>query len=217
LCGPNRSTLAKQHKKTLCIWLVDSGFATYYCARCDERGFARDPYSSPPDPVKVAKARADAKAHEDEVTAKQLSKARWLWQRSKLTPITGTVAETYLRHRGYRGPLPATLGYLPPWRDYPPSLIAAFGIAHEIEPSVIEIADDAVVGVHIVKLKCDGSDRLREVDLAEDEPAKITLGKNFVAPIVLAPPNDLMALTIGEGIEKVLVPLSHKPESVGRM
>jgi hypothetical protein len=131
------------------------------------------------------------------------------------------------------GPLLSTLGYLPPQRNHPPALICVFGLATEIslhnhhlewdaerfEPlpipgahdprattralthptcSTLHIADTDVRGVHLVKLQSDGRDRLREQD------AKITIGRGFVAPIVLAPPNDNLALTIAEGPEDAL-------------
>ena len=65
-----------------------------------------------------------------------------LWSRRK--PIS-SVAKTYLRQaRGYGGAIPATLAYLPPSDGHPPALIAAFGMATEPEPGVLEIDDDAV-------------------------------------------------------------------------
>ena len=234
MCGPTKQAIAKQRKRVLRIWRLEDGFATFHCARCGETGIARDRYSSPPDPTKLAKARNEA-AERDRVTkAKRMQLARWLWSRRR--PILGTLAERYLREaRGYNGALPPTLGYLPPYRDHVPALIAAFGFATEIDPTEHQrrwegertkplpksspndpkavprkgeprlpdnspnIANPDVVGVHIIKLRRDGSDRLRE---AED--AKITVGKGFVAPIVLAPVGDLLALTIAEGIEDAL-------------
>jgi hypothetical protein len=100
--------------------------------------------------------------------------------------------------RGIGCQLPATLGFLPGSRDYPPAMIAAFGLAHEIEPSVIAIARKAVVGVHLTRLLPDGSDRER------GEKAKIMIGHSIGSPIVLAPPNDLLGLVIAEGIESTL-------------
>jgi hypothetical protein len=77
-----------------------------------------------------------------------LGKAQWLW--AKRQPIAGSIAETYLRSaRGYGGPLPATLGFLPSRGDHPPAMIAAFGMATECEPGVLRIADAAVLGVHL--------------------------------------------------------------------
>jgi hypothetical protein len=232
-CAPAKRGLAKQRKRVLRVWRMEDGFATFHCTRCGEAGFARNRFSSPPDPVKLAKVRAEAAERDRRLRAERLGQARWLW--SQRRPTVGSIAERYLREaRGYRGPRPATLGFLPARGDYAPALIAAFGLAHEVEPQEhnrrweaerikpllkpspnepkavpwseqpwlpdgsLHIADVGVVGVHIIKLRPDGSDRLR------DEEAKITVGTGFVAPIVLAPPNDLMALTIGEGIEKVL-------------
>jgi hypothetical protein len=63
---------------------------------------------------------------------------------------------------------------------------------------VMGIADHAVRGIHLTRLKPDGSDRER------GDQAKIMIGHSTGAPIVLAPPNDLLGLAIGEGIEKVL-------------
>jgi hypothetical protein len=165
------------------IWRDEPGFASFHCARCGEKGYAREyGCSRPPDPMKLAKARAMAAEREREITKQRLDLSRWLRRRQQ--PIVGSIGEHYLREaRGYRGPLPATLGFLPPLRDHPPAVIAAFGMAHEITPGEIAIEDDAVVGVHLIKLESDGSDRLREI-----EDAKVTIGRGFVAPIVLAPP-----------------------------
>jgi DNA primase len=58
--------------------------------------------------------------------AKQHHKAAWLW--SQRRPITGSLAERYLREtRGYLGPMPSTLGFLPPSKPgRHPAMIAAF-------------------------------------------------------------------------------------------
>jgi hypothetical protein len=113
-------------------------------------------------------------------------------------PAEGSVVETYLRRRGYHGRIPATVRFLRATGIHPPALIAAYGMATEPEPGLLAIKDDDVVGVHLIKLRLDGSDRLRSGD------AKITIGKDIAAPIVLAPPNDGLALDIAEGIEDAL-------------
>jgi hypothetical protein len=195
-CGPMKRTLAKQRKKTLRIWRLEEAFASYHCTRCGEAGYARDRNSSPPDPVKLAKVRAEAAARDRALWAERLDKAQWLW--SQRRPIVGTIAEVYLRQaRGYGGPLPPTLGFLPTRGDYPPAMIAAFGLAHEIEPGVIAIADSAVTGVHLTRLQLDGSGKA-------GDPAKIMVGFSTGSPIVLAPPNDLLGLAVTEGIENGL-------------
>jgi hypothetical protein len=65
-------------------------------------------------------------------------------------------------------------------------------------PGGIAIADDAVMGVHIARLLPDGSWRDRGDD------AKITIGHCLGSPIALASSNDLLGLTIAEGIEDAL-------------
>jgi len=207
ICGPTCSAPATQLKKTLRIWRDELAFATFYCARCDAKGYARDRAAAPPDPAKLAAARKKAEAHERDKVAAQLAKARWLWSRRK--PIAGSIAETYLREaRGYSGPLPSTLAFLPGSDKYPPALIAAIGFADEPEPGLLGIADNTVVGVHMTRLLPDGSGRER------GDGAKITIGKNTTGtPIVLAPPNDLLALAISEGIEDALT--AHGALGVG--
>jgi CHC2 zinc finger/Toprim domain len=169
--------------------------------RCAEMAGDIEPRAASPAPS----------ASRDEEWAAQRRKARWLW--SQREPITGSPAENYLRERGFHGPIPETLAFLPANDRYPPALIAAYGIATEPAPGVIAIAGNAVLGVHLIKLKPDGSDRLRERDLTDDEPAKITIGRSFVASIVLAPANDLLGMVIAEGIEDALN--AHEASGLG--
>jgi hypothetical protein len=133
--------------------------------------------------------------------------AKWLWDQR--VPIVDSPAETYLRSaRVYGGRLQPTLGFLPATNTYPAALIAAYGVAMEPKPGMLAIADDAVLGVHLIKLKPDGSDRLRD-----GPECKVTIGRGFVAPIVLAPPNDLLGLVIAEGVEDGLI--AHELTGLG--
>jgi hypothetical protein len=134
-------------------------------------------------------------------------KALWLWSHRK--PITGSIAERYLRERGIGCPLPATLGFLPARGEHSPALIAAFGLAHEVEPGVIAIRGSAIRRVHVTRLLADGSDRER------GDHAKIMMGHSTGSPIVLAPPNDLLGLAITEGIEDALSAHGDWPRGVG--
>jgi hypothetical protein len=59
--------------------------------------------------------------------------------------------------RGYDGPLPATLGFLPARGEHGLAMIAAFGIAREIEPGQLRILDGDVAGVHITQLSPTGT------------------------------------------------------------
>jgi len=199
LCGPERRLPANRRRKVLRIWRLEPGFATFHCARCGERGHVHDNSfsSSRRDPAAVARAKVEADARERVSATERLAKARWLWSRRK--PIAGTIAETYLRQaRGYCGPIPATLGYLAPQGAHAAAMIAAFGIAYEPEPGLLEIADVQVRGVHLTRLAPDGLSK------AGTERDKIMIGSAIGYPIVLAPPNDLLGLVIIEGIEDAL-------------
>lgn len=194
-CSARRSTAASRRERVLHLWQRD-GFVSYNCVHCGVRGYVLDDRRPRPSQVQTARIKAEAERHHLEDVTDSRRKARSMWARRR--PITGSVGETYLRTRGYRGLLPPTLGFLPAWREHPPAVIAAFGMAREIAPGEIAIDNDAVFGAHLIKLMSDGSDRLRE------DNAKITIGQGFTAPIMLAPPNDLLALTIAEGIEDAL-------------
>jgi hypothetical protein len=205
LCGPYKSVRG-QRRRVLRIWRTDPGFATFCCARCDEHGFVHDRHAASPDPVSLAKVRAEAAEFDRKHKAVRLNKARWLW--SQRQPAHRTIVETYLRdRRGITCQLPATLGFLPATEKYPPAMIAAFGMAHEIEPGVIAIANDALRGVHLTRLLPDGSDRER------GEQAKIMIAHSTGWPIVLASANDMLGLAIAEGIENTLV--AHEAAGLG--
>ena len=167
-------------------------------------GMAAELENNPPAPATPPPREPDpTELHEK---GDRLRLARQLWRRS--LPAGSTIVETYLHARGYHSPVPATLRYLPASGVYPPALIAAYGIATEPEPGAIAIADDAVVGVHLIKLRPDGSDRLRD-----DPKCKITIGKDITAPIVLASPNDGLGIAVAEGIEDALI--AHQETGLG--
>jgi hypothetical protein len=133
--------------------------------------------------------------------------AAWLW-RSVRKPITeGSPVWLYLRGaRGCHGPIPPTLGYLPPNGKYPPAMIAAFGFCDEQEPGLIT-PPELVTGVHLTRLTMEG-------DKAPIDPVKKTLGPSVGLPIVLAPANDLLAIDITEGIETGLSVLEWRGTGV---
>ena len=118
----------------------------------------------------------------------------WLW--AKRQPITGTLAEHYLRAvYGITCALPPTLGYLPPHGPHHAAVIAAFGMAEEIAPGIIDVP--RVVALHLMRLKSDGSALLRG-------GSKVTLGSALRANIVIAPPNDLAGLAVTVSVEEAL-------------
>ncbi len=196
LCSSTRKP-ANRRKRVLRIWRLDPDFASYHCAHCLEDGYVRNGSAARLDPAELERAGREAAQRERKATAERLGKARWLW--SKRRRLADTIGEAYLREaRGYRGPLPATLGFIPAHAGHAPSVIAAFGLPTEPEPGLLVIADDAVCGVHLTRLTPDGSAK------AGTEHDKIMIGKSTGWPITLAPPNDLLGLAIAEGIEDAL-------------
>jgi hypothetical protein len=142
---------------------------------------------------------------EDDDVGRRRETARWLWAQRR--PPADSIVETYLRKaRRYRGPLPATLGFLRPFKDYPPSLIAAFAMPEEAEPGVLRAPLD-VDAVQLIALKPDGSGK------ADVEIQKRTIGSHKGVPIVVAPPNDLLAISIHEGVEDALS--AHEATGLG--
>jgi Toprim domain len=204
-CSPFRHSPANRRAKVLRVYRIEPGFAGYHCVHCGEKGHAHYRASPRPDPVKLAKARAEAAERDRIHRAERLGRAQWLWAMS--APIIGTVAEAYLCARGCHGPLPATLRFLPPRGEHGPAMIAAFGIPHEVEPGVIAIADTAVRGAHLTRVAADGSGK------AGTGKDKIMVGSSSGWPIALAAPNDLLGLCICEGVEDALS--SHEATGLG--
>jgi hypothetical protein len=195
VCGPTRRAPRNKIREVLRIWVLSPDFMSFVCARCDLRGYARDPNGQQVDRAALERARSEAAEMRRVETIRRLGISRYLWNRRR--DPRRTVVETYLREpRGIACVIPATIGFLPPRGRHGPAMISAFGMAIEAEPGVLAMPDDAVVGVHVTRLLPDGSGK----DDREGE-AKITIGHCYGSPIVLAPPNDLLGLSIAEGIE----------------
>jgi len=196
-CGPERRSPKNRTREVMRVWLIDDRFATYCCARCGLKGEAHAGREAARhiDRAAIQRARAEAAARDRETAEKQLGKARWIWRQRLAIP--DTIVEGYLRDvRGYRGAIPATLGYLPPRGLHGPAMVAAYGIPIEPEPGQLVIQDDAVMGIQLTKLTPEGNK-------VADDP-KITVGKCLAQPIVLQPMNDLLGLAITEGAEDAL-------------
>ncbi len=135
-------------------------------------------------------------AQADDYSRQQRRKAAWLWQQRQ--PIKDTVAEKYLRHvRGYHGTIQPTLAFLAATDTHHAALISAFGLAHEAMPGKLKTPPE-VHAVHLTLLKPDGTGK------ADVTPNKKILGSPVGCPIVIAQPNDLLAMGITEGIEDAL-------------
>lgn len=195
LCGPERRSPKNRLRTVFRVWLVDERFATYHCARCGTKGEARagGVYPRHVDREAIQRARALAESRDRAATAARLALAGFLWKRR--APLPGTCGERYLRDaRGYRGEIPATLGFLAARAQHPPAVVAAFGIPIEPEPGLLVMPDNAVKGVHITRLRADGNGKA-------EEPAKVIVGRCLGSPIVLAPLNDGLGLAVTEGVE----------------
>jgi hypothetical protein len=194
LCGPSRRAASNRVRKVLRIWRLDRGFASFCCQRCGTSGYARDGTAPRLSRAKIERTRAELEARDRARAAQRRRRAQWMWRSRR--PAIGSIVERYLREaRGYTGPIPAILGYLPARGDYAPAMVTAFGFASEPNPGIAAIAPDDVVGVHITKLAPDGSGK------AGTDQDKIIIGPSLGAPIVLAPINDLLGVAIVEGIE----------------
>ena len=200
VCPRCSSKRKKGHQKLKCLGVtIGSAGVKFGCNHCQWSGGSRYelPATRSDRPRIAAAAISKDRERQHAEIVKSLRKARSLW--SYRLPIIGSVAERYLRQcRGYTGEMPGTLGFLPARDEHPPAMIAAFGTAIEHLPGELMIYDAAVRGVHITKLKPDGSGK------AGTDADKLTIGMQNNTPIWLAPVNDLGGLAIAEGIEDAL-------------
>src|SRR5690349_14544888 len=90
MCGPEKRSGTNRRRKVLRIWQNTADFATFCCKRCGAEGYAREDGAPAPDPVKLAKARAEAQRFAATAAEAKRSKAQWLWANRR--PISGTPA-----------------------------------------------------------------------------------------------------------------------------
>jgi putative DNA primase/helicase len=114
-----------------------------------------------------------------------------IWQRAR--PADGTVVASYLRSRGYTGPIPSVLrcgwGKHPATGDrYHPMMVAGVALQGTL---------DNGVAVHRTFLRPDGRGK------ADLEPSKMTLGPSKGGAVPLAPAGPVLA--VSEGIENGLI------------
>jgi Toprim domain len=205
LCSSGCKTTSNRIRKVLRIYNKGDGFSTFKCQRCGASGYAHaanngpasrksSAYDEAVDVIAAFKTPPIA-AVKQQPDQDKLRRARWIFRQS--LPARGTIAEIYLRTRRCWVDS-ENIRFLPARNGYDPALIVPFGIPTEPEPGLLDIAAAHVHGVQLIKLKADGSGK------ADVEPKKMTLGQCVGWPIVLAAPNDLLALVIAEGIEDAL-------------
>jgi hypothetical protein len=193
-CANNAKHAYNRRARKLAFEIVEDGRALWVCNNCGWHGgvvqsVRRDLFGS----TESTQARSIAAARKEAEAAGRLNRAQQRWA-SSVHP-KGTATATYLRQRGYDGPIPAAIRHLSSNGKFAHAMICAFGLPEEVEPGVLRIDRASVRATHLTRLLLDGSDRLR------DEEAKLTPGLPHGVPIVLAPINDGLGLAITEGIE----------------
>ena len=177
--GQNALTLADGEGGRLLLNCKKSG-----CAFRDilaAAGIAPGSYM-PPDPATVARRNAEQRKEEK----KRAAQAHRLWQEAQ--PITGTLAERYLRGRGIACPLPPTLRYFPEtWH----------GPTAKRYPALVALVDGGEgFAVHRTYLRADGMGK------AALDPARMMLGGAAGGAVRLT--EGPGPLAVAEGIETAL-------------
>ena len=191
-CGPERNSPANRVRPVLRIWHDRPDFAAFSCARCGLRGHARNG-AVRLEPNRIAEIRNVIAERGRAQAAAGLVRAHRL--AARLLPAKGTLVETYLREiRGFGGRIPETIGFLPATEQYPPAMIATFGLPTEPEPGILHLPLEQITGIHLTRLQADGRGKA-------GNPSKIMIGPSTGSPIVLAPPNDQLGLVVAEGVE----------------
>ena len=144
------------------------------------------------------RAKGEAREREKQDAENKERKRQWLnrlWRNAE--PAQGTVVEGYLNDtRRLKSPPLDALRYLPAGyaSEKYEAMMAGFGLPYEYEPGKLRL--DEVSGIHLTFL-----DGIKKAPIAKQ---KVMHGRCKGLPIVLAPPNDGLALCIAEGIETAL-------------
>jgi hypothetical protein len=93
--------------------------------------------------------------------------------------------------------LPPTVRFLVANAWPHPAMVCAFGVPLECEPDRLDDSFE-VRGLHVTFLNAEGTGK------ADTTPNKITIGPSYGWPIVVAPPNDGLAIAVTEGVEDAL-------------
>jgi hypothetical protein len=177
--GQNALTLADGSNGRLMLNCKKSG-----CAFLDILAAAglRSGTYTPPDPATIAQRKAQQRADAE----KRATQAKRLWEEAQ--PITGTIAETYLRGRGITCELPETLRF---------HRACWHGPTAKRWPAMVGAVQGAnLPAVHRTYLRPDGSGK------ADIEPPKAMLGGTQGGAVRLA--DGLGPLVVAEGIETAL-------------
>lgn len=136
----------------------------------------------PPDAATLAQRESEARAEAE----KRAAQAKRLWLEAQ--PISGTLAETYLRGRSITCPLPRTLRFHPEAWHGP--------TARRYPAMVAAVQGTGAAAVHRTYLRADGTGK------AAIEPDKMMLGATAGGAVRLT--DGPSRLAVGEGIESTL-------------
>ncbi|WP_146590129.1 DUF7146 domain-containing protein [Puniceibacterium confluentis] len=176
--GQNALTVADGDDGRLLLHCKKSGCTFRDIAAAS--GITRGSYT-PPDPGELARRRAEEQAE----VVKRVAQARHLWDAA--APVTGTLAETYLRGRGITCPLSQTLRFAPAcWHP----------TARRFPALVALVEGGGGFAVHRTYLRADGTGK------AAVEPAKAMLGATAGGAVRLS--EGVGRLVVAEGIETAL-------------
>ena len=80
ICGPDRRSPYNRCRRVLRIWAEAPDFATYHCARCGMKGYAREGQTGAISAERLAQLKADAARREAHYTRRRAQKALSLWR-----------------------------------------------------------------------------------------------------------------------------------------
>jgi hypothetical protein len=95
-CGPDRDSPENRKRKVLRVWHREPGFATFVCARCGERGWAREDGAAPK-PPKQERLRREANDRDSDDATQRIEIAMRLW--GAAVPLPDTLAWKYFIER----------------------------------------------------------------------------------------------------------------------
>src|SRR3954468_18421553 len=193
-CSPFRKANPRK-LPVLRVWRVDDGMVSFYCAHCEESGYARADEDARPADAHMARRRMAARAeHEREATLHRIGRARELWGEG--VELRGTWADVYLADRGLIAGNAQSLRFHPncPFPDgkRAPALLVAFtSFTDMTDPNLDPFAEIPPVAIHRIR--------------GRGHTNKAMLGPVAGAAMMLDPPHEIASeLHVCEGVETAL-------------
>jgi hypothetical protein len=191
VCGPTRRSATNRRRPVLRIW-QEQGFASFKCARCKLKGFARE-HGARIDHQQRTWLKAGAARHKVKLDGERTERALAPWHEAK-HPRASPV-ESYLTRRGLTLPDDAAGEAI----RYHPSC----PFAGKRVPAMLALVRDVVTNepkaIHRTALTFDG----HKIEI--DGKDRLALGPIVGGAIKLTPDAHVtLALGIGEGIETTL-------------